>query len=368
MARRSSLFLFVVGLVSGVWTGCGADSDGDGDGSGDPGADVGGGGGDGGGGGSPDGCEPPAGAEIVMPWTAFPDEDNMTGPCYGLITDGTLLYVNMRDRIVTVPLNGGTATEVFRSPEEIPVLLTMWADTDRIVFNDNGDWYELPYGGAPVPATVPVQFANTIFDFDPATDTFYAADEDFVDDNIDLVSAVVGEATPTVLASDLTVGLGREWVRSGDRFYTQESQNDDFTAGRSVYVINLGDAAPTALELTPPPFNLVGATSAALYYASSEDPSTWGVYRVAHGGGSPERIWDTVFFGGLGGVQSATDRLYGNDATNLWRITDGQDLALIAQVPVQGCTTHEVLAHEGFVYTVTFNDDDGTNQIWRVAE
>ena len=365
MARVKLMPEFVWSVVLSLSMGCGADSDGDGDGSGDLGADA---GSDLGGGGSSNGCEPPTSADIILPWTAFPDNDGMTGPCYGLITDGSLLYVNMRDRILTVPLDGGDATEVFRSPEEIPVLLTMWGDTDRILFNDNGTWYELPYGGAPVPTSVPIQFVYEIFDFDPVTDTFYAANDNFADDNVDVVSAVVGDLTSTVLFEDQTVGLSREWLRSGDRFYTQESQNDDFTGGDAIYVFQPGEPVPTALSLTPEPSTIVGATDAALYYTSSADPSTWGVYRVAHGSSSAEQIWDSVFFGGLGVSQRSATQIHGNDATNLWRITDGEELVLIAEVPSQGCTTHEVLAHNGFIYTVTFNDESGENQIWRIAE
>lgn len=362
MARGRRMTAVVASLAASLWMGCG------GDGSGNPGSDAGGGGGADSGGGSADGCEPPAGAEIVMPWTAFLDEDGAGGPAYGLLTDGSLLYVNMRDRIITVPLEGGTATEVFRSPEDIPILLTMWGDTDRIVFNDNGTWYELPFGGTPGPATVPVEFASEIFDYDPATDTFYGTDEDFVTDTLNIYSAVVGDITQTVLLANQTVGVGRRWYRSGERFYTQEAQNDDFTAADTIYAFEPGAVAPTLLTLTPAPSTIIGTTSTALYYDSNEDPATWGAYRVAHGGGAAEQIWNSYFFGGLGDKQSSSNRLYGNDATNLWRIEDGQDLVLIAPVPAGDCTTHEVLAHEGHVYTVTYDDDTDRNQVWRVAE
>lgn len=303
-----------------------------------------------------------------MDWTAFPDDDGTTTPNYGLATDGNVLLANFFDRIVKVTLPSGQASEVYRSPEEIPLGLRTFEDDTGMIVAEGDTWLRLPYdGGAMENLTVGLPVGARVFDFDPATDTFLARVDEFGGDTTDVVKVTIGEATPTVLIDNATVGKLRNWFESAGALFTQGLDPLEGTPDDNIYAFAAGMATPTMLTVTPAANELIGVTSASLYYVQSDDVNQWGVYRVPHAGGTATQVFDG-FFLGLSGYQDG-DSIYINDASNLWRIKEGEMVAKLAPVPAGGeCTTHEVLAHDGFVYAVTYHSTRGDNQIWRVAE
>lgn len=338
-----------------------SDTSGDtgGDTSGDTGGDV----------ASPDGCEPPAGAEVVMPWTVLASDATQAAPAYDLATDGTSLYANFFDVIVSVPLAGGAATEVYRSPAEIPLGFSMWADATGLILEESGTWTRVPFGGAATPLTVDLTFTADVFEVDAAAGALYAVVEDFAAGTRTLVRATLDGAAATTLVGPTDVGRNQKWFRAGDRFFTTGSPAEDFTPDPRIFLFEVGQPVPVEVSLDPASDLLVAVTDDALFYATNRDVTSWGLFRAGLSGGTTDRIFDGYFIGASrGNAHDVGSSVYLNDATQLWRLSESGDAAVVAMVPAGACTTHTVHAHEGFVYTVTFNSSTGENQIWRVAD
>jgi len=303
-----------------------------------------------------------------MDWTSFPGTDGTTAPNYGLATDGSVLFANFFDRIVKVALPSGAAMDVYRSPREIPLGFESFEDDTGMIVEESDTWLRFPYDGGPAETlTLSLPAGARVFDFDRTTDTFLARLDNFDADTTDVLKVTVGDAAPTVVLTGAMVGKSRNWFESGGTLFTQGLRPFDGTADDNIYSFAAGMATPTMLTVSPPANQLIGVTSTSLYYVQSDDIDQWGVYRVPHAGGTAAQVHEG-FFLGLSGYQTG-DTIYINDASNLWRIKEGEMVTKIAPVPAGGeCTTHEVLAHDGFVYAVTYHSTRGDNQIWRIAE
>jgi hypothetical protein len=317
---------------------------------------------------STDACPLPAGAEVVIPFTTFAAPDGSKGPAYGLATDGTNLFVNLFDRIVKAPLGGGAVSTIYTSTEEIPLGIAMWQDDDSLVIREAGQWYRLSFSGDKTPVTVGLPNGSSVFNWDPGTDTFVAKVDSFDSRTTDVVRITVGSDTPETLINDSMVGYTRAWVKGGDYLYTQ-LPIDPVTADYTIHRFTgpaYGAAEP--LALTPAAAGIAGATAEALYYfPDSIAAADIGLYRVPHGSTTSERIHEqywSVLTPAWG--RADLNSLYVNDASSLWMIPATGNAKQISTVPTGSCTTHEVMAHDGWVYTVTFRSLSGENQAWRI--
>ncbi|MBT9560807.1 MAG: hypothetical protein IV100_32585 [Myxococcales bacterium] len=317
---------------------------------------------------STDACAPPSGAEIVFPFTTVLAPEGSRGPAYGLATDGTDLFVNLFDRIVKAPLGGGTVSTIYQSSEEIPLGIAMWQDDDSLVVREAGKWYRLSFSGDKSDITVGLPNGSSVFNWDPSTDTFLAKLDSFESRTVDVVRVAVGSDTPETLINDSTAGYTRAWVKGGDYLYTQlpiDPVTADYTIQRFTGP-SYGAAEP--LALSPAPAGIAGATSEALYYfPDSIAAGDIGLYRVPHGSTTSERVYDqywSVLAPGWGRADTST--LYVNDASALWMVPATGNAVKITTVPTGSCTTHEVMAHDGWIYTVTFKSLSEENQAWRI--
>ncbi len=315
-------------------------------------------------------CDVPAGGEVVLPWSEFAASDGLTGPAYGLLTDGASLFINLYDRIVAVPLAGGSAVELYRSPKSLPLGLQMWDDENGIIVYEAGVWSRVPYaGGGGEALTVGLPNGAAVFDWDRGTDRLLAALDDLAARTTTVYSVTLGHASALPMVEGASVGYTRRWVEGGGTLYTQ-GRMDPEPADHTIYrFVGPDFALPEALTLTPPPLALVGADEAAFYYSpDSLDPAVRGLYRVVHGTTTSERVV-TSYWSTLTRAHAGTDGLYVNDASALWHLPDSGPAVRVASVPATGgCTTHEVLGHEGWLYTVTFRAETGENQVWRVRQ
>ncbi len=187
---------------------------------------------------------------------------------------------------------------------------------------------------------------------------------DFSSKTVSVIKAgLVGGAPETVLAAQ-PLGYGERWHRSGDRFFVQ----GDLSGGsKPIYSAPKG-GAPVAFPVDPPSGLLLGVTKGFVYYQSSSfDAATSGVFRVPVAGGKAERVFEE-FVPGAAHSWRDDDSLYINDANYLLRFSDSKGAKRITPVPTDSCTTHQVLAHGGYVYTVTYGSLSGQNQVWRFKE
>lgn len=354
-------FCFLV-LLSGM--ACSPD---DGGGSG-PGASGGAGGSDGAGGGA-SGCELPAGAEVVMPWQKLlpVDGSSSSTPAYDLATDGTSLFVNFFDQVAKMPLAGGSVTNVYQSSKSIPLGFAMFQGNGGVLVEESGSWVKIPFsGGAAAPLALTLPAGAEVIDVDPSTDAIWARTQDFSAKTVSIVKITPGAAAPETLIAGVSKGYGERWVRSGDRFFTQGG-GDLSAPDRSIYVATTG-GAPAPFAVDPPNAKLIGATATHIFYvADALESDKVGLYRVPAAGGASERIFDS-YSTGSGQPWNTDGAIFVNDATNLLKLPDSGNAKKISSVPTQSCTTHTVLAHGGYVYTVTYKSLSGENVVWRIKE
>ncbi|MCS6898239.1 MAG: hypothetical protein RMJ98_00655 [Myxococcales bacterium] len=336
--------------------------------SGGSGAAAGSGGsGDGGGTGSE--CDLPAGAEVVMPWKKLEpvDPTGSPGPAYGLANDGTSVYVNFFDVLVKMPLAGGEVTTVYKSTKELTTGFRTFASTTGIyVFETGRETVLLPYdGSAPKPVTLPFPGNFSVVQFDPASDTFWAEVRDFEARTITLFKAKAGAASAeTVLGPlDSLYDESPRWFAAEDRVFVQA-----FKPPYPIYTAQPGGAL-ASFPVDPPSAGIIGLLGSHLFY-SSKDISRLGVYRIPVAGGTAQRVYSSYTTAGTfgGGRWKTPGAIYLNDATNLLKIPENGEGKLLSSVPTGACTTHEVMAHGGYVYTVTFRSSTGENTVWRIKE
>jgi hypothetical protein len=303
-----------------------------------------------------------------MPWKKIEPADptGSPAPAYGLATDGTSLYVNFFDSLVKMPLAGGEVTTVHKSSEEIPLGFKTFQDDTGVLVLEKGAWVRIPFsGGAAEPLSVPLPNGAEVIDLDPATDTLWATVNDYSAKTTSVLKATIGAAAAETVISGQETGYSERWYRSGDRFFTQGPAG----GSRPIYVAQPG-GAPAPFAVSPPSAGLLGVTGTSVFYmADSFESSTVGVHRLPTAGGATQRVYSSYTTGGLSSQSWRTaDALYVNDATYLLKFSDAGEAKRISGVPTSACTTHMILPHGGYVYTVTFRSGTGENTVWRIKE
>jgi hypothetical protein len=311
-----------------------------------------------------------------MPWNRSAASDSLWAT--GLASGGGELYVAFKDRILKMPLAGGTASEVYRSAEEIvfPYEFQILQDDTGLVIRDRQRWLRLPYGGGAADMlSVPIPVEAQIISFDPAADTVWAAVHDHSTRQVSIIRARFGAASADTVIAPQPIGYNSRWLRSGDRFFTTQADRDA-NLMRPMYVA-LEGGAPMPFMVDPPNYQLIsGVTNRSVFYeVDALDFSVGGIYRVSVTGGPSTRMPDTFAMTVVARWQTA-DALYTltieSEGYSLVKFSDTQNPRVLALVrtPLGGgpCDLHGVLAHAGYVYTTTFNSRENTTQIWRVRE
>jgi hypothetical protein len=253
----------------------------------DAGLETGGSGGEGAGGaaGLPT-CTPPTGATVLLDWAVRDREQG--SPVYNLTVDGEHLYVQQLDRIVRVPVAGGTEEVVFENRSEIPITTNAWVRTDDQLFvvDDQGPLLVPKAGGAVTPLSLPDDrwlggLLGMNAPYDRATNTLYAAkfSSETGEQLTTLFSIGVDDALQTLLAEGLRM---------------ESSSNFDFDDG-AVYA-QLVNIEPR-LQVTRD----AGASWQTVEFTVA--PETEARFAGAHAG----QVWFTVanFSTGFTGLASA---------------------------------------------------------------
>ena len=311
----------------------------------------------------------PEGAEVVMPWRKIErtNPSDPGTPAYGFATDGAELYVNFYEVVVKMPLAGGNVTEVFRSPNELTLGIKSFQDGNGMVLLDLGKWTRIPFGGgAPQALSLTLPVGSKVFDFDPATSSVWAELNDFDAKTVTVIKGNVDSGAVETILGPQPRSKGYRWYRFGDRFFSEGESNG---VKRPMFVAQQGG------NLEPFPTNpasrrLMGATKNFLYYLSDAfNGEDFGAFRISLAGGASERVYSKTFIPDVTESWRDDSTLYTNDANSIERFSEAGEARQITSLPADGnCTSHGVLAHDGYVYVATYQSSSGENQIWRIKE
>jgi hypothetical protein len=317
-------------------------------------------------------CQVPDGATILADYQLFNPDG---GPAYGLVADGTTVYVGFVDRIVAIPQAGGAPSEVYQS--DYGVSLYDYGAYDAFLVRSGTDWFDLQ-ASAVTPAAFPAA------DFPGLSVVFAAKDRDTVwlraDDlyyRIATYAMLVRDAAePTDVVPEVVEGTGGPLlVTPGlDSALVQKAplDNTDPEFDAFTLVSESGEFTVAAVTEGGEPFLL---TDNYVYYnrASTAPEAEQGVWRAAV---AADGFESPVSLEALPAVLGVVDdgQVAIHAASALYTVSDVDSGATLAELaaldtrndPGDACASHGLALAEGEVITTLFHQASNQTIVFKL--
>lgn len=318
-------------------------------------------------------CQVPDGATILADYQLFNPDG---GPAYGLVADGTTVYVGFVDRIVAIPQAGGEASEVYQS--DYGVSLYDYGAYDAFLVRSGTDWFDLQ-ASAVTPAAFPVvDFPGLSVVFAPKDrDTVWLRADDLYYRIATYAMLVRDAAEPTDVVPEVVEGTGGPLlVTPGlDSALVQKAplDNTDPEFDAFTLVSESGEFTVAAVAEGGEPFLL---TDNYVYYnrASTAPEAEQGVWRaaVASAGGFESPVSLEALPAVLGVVDDGQVAIHA--ASALYAVSDVDSGATLAELttldtrndPGDACASHGLALAEGEVITTLFHQASNQTIVFKL--